>query len=248
MSAAEPLNATEERAEPALSIRGLSKRFGAREALNGVGFDVRPGETVAVIGANGAGKTTLLSIVAGVQRADHGTVSCAPGQVGWVPQQPALYTRLSVRENLELFARLERVAEPDTVVARMLEQTGLQERAREQVARLSGGNRQRLNVALGLLADPPVLVLDEPSTALDPAQRERLWEFVSRLTARGHSVLFSTHIVGEAERYAERVVVLDAGEQLFIGPPAELAGQAQGDFEAAFLAFLRRHERERPHR
>jgi ABC-2 type transport system ATP-binding protein len=126
----------------------------------------------------------------------------------------------------------------------MLDQTGLADRADERVDRLSGGNRQRVNVALGLLADPPVIVLDEPSSSLDPGQRERLWLLVGELAARGSCIVFSTHIVGEAERYAQRVVVLDEGNLLFDGSPEELAraGDGDGDFEQAFVSFLRKRE------
>jgi ABC-2 type transport system ATP-binding protein len=227
---------------PLLAARGLVKRYGEREALRGVDVEARAGELVAVIGPNGAGKTTLLSILAGVQPASAGTIAGAPG-IGWVPQQPALYSRLTVAENLELFARLERVADTRGAVRAMLEQTDLRERAGERVDRLSGGNAQRVNIALGLLSDPAVLVLDEPSSSLDPRQRERLWRFILDLSARGRCVLFSTHNVAEAERYADRVVVLADGELLFSGSPVELARTAGTDgglgFEAAFVEFLR---------
>jgi ABC-2 type transport system ATP-binding protein len=225
-----------------LSVRDVSKRYGEREALRAIGFDIAAGEMVAVLGPNGAGKTTLLSILAGIQRPDTGTVSRDPQAVGWVPQQAALYAKLSVAENLDLFARLERVADPRAAVRRMLAQTGLSERADERLERLSGGNRQRVNVALGLIADPPVLVLDEPSSSLDPTQRERLWEFVGGLATDGTSVMFSTHNVGEVQRHARRALVLADGELLFDGPPQTLmraAGQAAGgDLESAFVAFL----------
>ena len=223
-----------------IAVRRLGKRFGARTALRAVSFELAPGEVVAVIGPNGAGKTTLLSILAGVLRPTEGTVAGAPGATfGWVPQQPALYSKLSVAENLRLFARLEKLADPEAALARMLEQTGLGDRAGEQVARLSGGNRQRVNIAIGLLAAPAVLLLDEPSAALDPRQRQRLWEFIGGLSA---TVVFSTHTVSEAERYADRVLVLADGELLFTGSPAGLeraVGGASRDFEAAFVAFLR---------
>jgi ABC-2 type transport system ATP-binding protein len=234
--------------EPLLTVRDLTKRYGEREALRGVSFQAHAGEMVAVIGPNGAGKTTLLSILAGTQRPTAGSVSLPSSGVGWVPQQMALYSRLSVAENLELFARLERAPDPLGAVARMLEQTGLRERAGERVERLSGGNRQRVNVAIGLLCEPTVLVLDEPSSSLDPRQRERLWRFVSEHSRRERCVVFSTHNVAEAERYAQRVVVLADGELLFDGSPGELAKAAAGSsdpvrrgFEEAFVEFL--HER-----
>jgi ABC-2 type transport system ATP-binding protein len=228
---------------PLLTVRGLAKRFGEREALRDVSFEAQAGEMVAVIGPNGAGKTTLLSIVAGVQRPSAGSVSLTPEEVGWVPQQPAVYSRLTVEENLKLFARLERAPDPPAAVAEMLEQTGLEDRAGERVERLSGGNRQRVNIAVGLLSEPSVLALDEPSSSLDPRQRERLWRFILGLSEKGRAVVFSTHNVAEAERYAQRVIVLADGELLFSGSPGELAREARTDgglgFEGAFVEFLR---------
>jgi ABC-2 type transport system ATP-binding protein len=229
---------------PAIAAGELTKRYGRRDALRGVSFEARAGEVVAVIGPNGAGKTTLLSILAGIQPPTSGTVSRGPREVGWVPQSPAVYAKLSVAENLRLFARLEKVADPDAAVTAMLEQTGLADRAGDELGELSGGNRQRVNIAVGLLADPPVLLLDEPSSSLDPRQRERLWEFIGALAARGTAVVFSTHNVGEAERYADRVLVLADGEALFTGSPGDLEALVGGDprdFEAAFVRFL--HER-----
>jgi ABC-2 type transport system ATP-binding protein len=229
--------------EPAvLSVRGVAKRYGEREALRAIDFDVSPGELIAIVGPNGAGKTTLLSILAGVQPPTAGSVS-APAEgltVGWAPQQPALYGKLSVAENLRLFAGLERVADPEDAVERMLSQTGLRARANERVERLSGGNRQRVSVAIGLIADPRVLALDEPSSALDPAQRERLWRFVGELASQGTAVLFSTHHLSEVRRHATRTLVLADGELLFDGPPAELVATSGGaeDFERTFVAFL----------
>ena len=228
----------------AIAAAAVTKRYGRRDALRDVSFEAHRGEVVAVIGPNGAGKTTLLSILAGLQPPTRGSVSRTAREVGWVPQQPAVYAKLSVAENLRLFARLERVADPHAAVARMLEQTGLAERADDELGTLSGGNRQRVNIAVGLLADPPVLALDEPSSSLDPRQRERLWEFIGLLAAAGTAVVFSTHNVGEAERYADRVLVLADGEVLFTGSPADLEALVGGDprdFEAAFVRFL--HER-----
>jgi ABC-2 type transport system ATP-binding protein len=228
----------------ALRADGLSKAYGARTALQDVSFVAVEGELVAIIGPNGAGKTTLLQLLAGALEPSGGSVSAPVGRVGWVPQQPALYSKLSVAENLRLFARLEKVADVDAAVERMLDETGLRDRAGDEVGRLSGGNRQRVNIAIGLLGAPGVLLLDEPSASLDPRQRDRLWTFVTGMAAGGTTVVYSTHDVGEAERYAGRLLVLADGELLFTGTPAELertVGGDKRDFEAAFVHFL--HER-----
>ncbi len=230
-----------------LQARKLIKRFGEREALRGVEFEASAGELVAVIGPNGAGKTTLLSILAGIAKPDGGEVKVPRGEVGWVPQQAALYRRLTVEENLLLFARLEKHADPRASSEEMLELTGLHERRGEVVARLSGGNQQRINIAIGLLARPSVLLLDEPSVGLDPRQRARLWEFVGALAeGRGTTVIFSTHDIQEAERYGKRVLGLADGEALFDGSAdglrdavrKEAPEAAAQDFETAFVAFL----------
>jgi ABC-2 type transport system ATP-binding protein len=229
-----------------IEARGLVKRYGEQEALRGIDFAVEPGELMAVIGPNGAGKTTLLSILAGALSADAGEVSLPRGEVGWVPQQAALYRRLTVEENLLLFARLERHQEPRRSVEEMLELSGLGERRGEAVARLSGGNQQRVNIAIGLLSRPEALLLDEPSVGLDPRQRARLWEFVAGLAGGGTTVIFSTHDIQEAERYGSRLLVLADGESLFDGSAEELREAvrseapeaASRDFETAFVAFL----------
>jgi ABC-2 type transport system ATP-binding protein len=230
----------------ALKARELVKCYGEREALKGVGLEADPGELVAVIGPNGAGKTTLLSILAGIVKPDAGEVSAQNGEVGWVPQQAALYRRLTVEENLLLFARLEGRGDPRGAAEEMLELSGLGERRGEIVARLSGGNQQRVNIAIGLLSRPAVLLLDEPSVGLDPRQRSRLWEFVSGLAGGGTTVIFSTHDIQEAERYGQRLLVLADGEALFDGSPEELREvvrreapeAADRDFETAFVAYL----------
>jgi ABC-2 type transport system ATP-binding protein len=187
-------------------------------------------------------KTTLLSILAGIQKPDVGEIG-VHGEVGWVPQQAALYRRLTVAENLRLFAHLERVEDVDAAVERMLEQTQLEDRRDDQVGTLSGGNQQRVNIAIGLLTRPAVLLLDEPSTGLDPRQRERLWEFVLGLVGSGTTVIFSTHHLLEAERYGRRLLVLADGELVFTGSAEELhrtVPESGGiDFEAAFVRFLR---------
>jgi ABC-2 type transport system ATP-binding protein len=210
-----------------MELAGVTKRYGARYGVRDISFSVEAGERVAVIGPNGAGKTTLLKILAGALKPDAGTVEM-PGRVGWVPQQVALYGKLSVAENLRLFARLERVDDVEGAVARMLAQTGLDDRADDAVSSLSGGNRQRVNVAIGLLGDPEILLLDEPTTALDPRQRERVWEFLATLDA---TILFSTHVLPEAEHHASRIVVIDEGRLIHDGVPVE-------DMERAFLGWV----------
>jgi ABC-2 type transport system ATP-binding protein len=231
-------------APEALRAEALSKTYGERRALQDVSFSAASGELLAIIGPNGAGKTTLLQILAGALAPTHGSVSLDRRDVGWVPQQPAVYSKLSVRENLRLFARLEKVADVNATVDRMLDQSELRDRAGDPVGKLSGGNQQRVNVAVGLLGDPAVLLLDEPSSSLDPRQRERLWAFVSGLARDGDTtVVYSTHNVAEAERYADRLLVLADGELLFTGTPAELeraTGEHEAiDFEGAFVRFLR---------
>jgi ABC-2 type transport system ATP-binding protein len=229
-------------AAPLLDVAGVDFAFGDRAALRDVTFSAAPGELLAVIGPNGAGKTTLLSILAGIREPDSGSIS-VPGEIGWVPQQAALYRRLTVEENLRLFARLEGCADVEDAVERMLDQTGLRERRADQIATLSGGNQQRVNIAIGLLSEPAVLLLDEPSTGLDPRQRVRLWDFVLGLAGQGTTVIFTTHHLVEAERYGNRLIVLADGENVFDGTAQELHAavpDAGGrDFEAAFVAFLR---------
>jgi len=228
----------------AIEAHGLSKSFGDRRALHEVSFAAAPGELLAIIGPNGAGKTTLLSILAGIQEPDAGEVRLPKGEIGFVPQQAALYRRLTVEENLRLFARLERVADVDATVEEMLAVTSLRERRGDQVGTLSGGNQQRINIAIGLLSRPAALLLDEPSTGLDPRQRARLWEFVLELAGRGTTVIFSTHNIAEAERYGERLLVLADGERIFDGTVAEFHAAAPpseadaADFESAFVRFL----------
>jgi ABC-2 type transport system ATP-binding protein len=236
------VNAPERNGAPVIEARGLQVSFSERQALRDVSFVAAAGELLAVIGPNGAGKTTLLSILAGIRKPDSGTVT-VPGTVGWVPQQAALYRRLTVDENLRLFARLEGVEDVEAAVERMLTQTDLSDRRGDPVGTLSGGNQQRVNIAIGLLTAPSVLLLDEPSTGLDPRQRERLWEFVLGLAGAGTTVIYSTHHLLEAERYSDRLLVLADGERVFDGTSNELHAAVSDsdlrDFEHAFVVFLR---------
>ncbi len=222
---------------PVLECRDLHKSYGALTVLDGVSFDVEAGEVLAIAGPNGAGKTTLLTIIAGITDADSGTIDLHGRRLGWVPQRAATYGKLTVRENLELFARLERVPDRDASVTAMLELIGLAGRAQTRAEQLSGGMRQRLSIGVGLVADPAVLLLDEPSAALDPLQRVRIWEFLSDLAEQGIAIVFSTHTGQEVEGHAQRVLVLDRSRIIFDGPPAEITGPGRS-FDTAFVETI----------
>jgi ABC-type multidrug transport system ATPase subunit len=187
----------------------VARRYGALVALAPTDLELHPGETVALVGPNGAGKSTLLAILAGATEPTDGTVQ-THARVGWVPQKPAHYSRLSARENLELFARLEGVRDPRRMAAQMLERFALPADMRPS-GELSVGNRQRLNVALALLGEPRVLLLDEPTAALDPGQRRRVWEVADAIRGEGGAVCFATQNLEEIE-HASRTIVLQDGE------------------------------------
>jgi len=186
----------------------VARRYGDVEALAPTDLDLVPGESVALVGPNGAGRSTLLAILAGALEPTEGSVE-VHARLGWVPQRPAHYARLSPRENLELFARLERVRDAAGATGQLLERFSLPTGPRP-AGELSVGNRQRLNVALSLLGEPRVLLLDEPTAALDPIQRRLVWDVVSALRGEGGAVCFATQNVEEVE-HADRVLALQDG-------------------------------------
>jgi ABC-2 type transport system ATP-binding protein len=202
---------------PLLAARGASRRFGRTTALHPVDVEVWDGEAVALVGPNGAGKSTLLSLLAGALEPSEGTIQRRKGvRVGWAPQRPAQYGRLSARENLELFARLEGEHDPAAAAERLLVEFGLPGKAKPS-SELSVGNRQRLNLAIALLGDPEVLLLDEPTAALDPEQRRRLWDRATTLREAGGALVFATQNMEEVERVADRVAALRDGRLVHIG-------------------------------
>ena len=206
-----------------LRAEGLARRFGRRMALAPIDFELGSGETVALVGPNGAGKSTLLSLLAGALEPSAGRIERASAiRVGWVPQRPAHYGRLTPRENLELFGSLESVAHPEAAARRLLERFGLPDDGRVS-DELSVGNRQRLDLALAFLDDPQVLLLDEPTASLDPGQRARLWAEADALRDAGGAVAFATQNLEEVERLARRVIALRNGEVVFSGPADEWA-------------------------
>ena len=203
-----------------LRARQVARRFGSQVALEPTGIDVRAGEALALVGPNGAGKSTLLALLAGALEPSAGTIERVDGvRVGWVPQGAAFYDRLTARENLQLFGRLE--GEPNYIGVAEELLVRFEIPADRPAHTLSVGNRQRLNVALALLGSPRVLLLDEPTAALDPGQRRRLWETVTALRDEGGSVVFATQNLEELELYADRVAVLQRGRLTFVGPTPE---------------------------
>jgi ABC-type multidrug transport system ATPase subunit len=206
---------------PLLAARGAGRRFGQTSALEPVELEIWDGDAVALVGPNGAGKSTLLSLLAGALEPSVGRIERRKGvRVGWAPQRPAQYGRLSARENLELFARLEGEADPRAAAERLLDAFELPGEAAPS-ADLSVGNRQRLNLAISLLGSPNVLLLDEPTAALDPEQRRRLWERAAALRAAGGAIVFATQNLEELERVAERVAALRDGRLVFAGPAGD---------------------------
>jgi ABC-type multidrug transport system ATPase subunit len=202
-----------------LRARDAARRFGSQVALEPSDIDVYAGEALALIGPNGAGKSTLLALLAGALEPSAGTIERVDEvRVGWVPQRAAFYDRLTARENLELFGRLE--GEPNHIPAAGELLLRFEIPADRPAHALSVGNRQRLNVALALLGSPRVLLLDEPTAALDPGQRRRLWETVTGLRDEGGSVVFATQNLEELELYADRVAVLQRGRLTFVGHTA----------------------------
>ena len=204
-------------AAPLLAAREVSRTFGDHVALAPTSVEVRPGEVVGLVGPNGAGKSTLLAILAGALPPTSGSVELGAGvRAGWMPQRPAHYGRLSARQNLELFSRLEGVGDPSAFLARF----ELPDDGRPATA-LSVGNRQRLDLAISLLGDPQVLLLDEPTAALDPRQRRRLWETAATVRDEGGAVVIVTQHVEDLEHVADRVVALIDGVVVFTGTVPE---------------------------
>jgi ABC-type multidrug transport system ATPase subunit len=203
-----------------VAARAAARRFGSRTALEPTDFELRDGESVALVGPNGAGKSTLLALLAGALAPSSGRVERREGlRIGWAPQRAAQYARLSPRENLELFARLEEEGRPEQAADRLLREFELP--GDGSAGDLSVGNRQRLNLAIALLGDPDALLLDEPTAALDPEQRQRLWDRLDRQREGGVGLLYVTQHSEEVERYADRVVALREGAIAFAGPVGE---------------------------
>jgi ABC-2 type transport system ATP-binding protein len=214
----------------AIQIDGLRKSYDGREVLHAVSFVVRTGEVFALLGPNGAGKTTTVEILEGYRRRDDGEVRVLgedPGRagsdfrarIGIVLQSSAVYHLLTVREIVELFAGYYPAPRRPEEVIKLV---GLAEKREARVRTLSGGQLRRLDLALALVGDPELVFLDEPTTGFDPAARRQAWDTIRDLRSLGKSILLTTHYMEEAQRLADRVAILRAGEIVGTGSPSEL--------------------------
>lgn len=230
----------------AIEAHDVRKRFGPVTALDGLSLTVAAGEIYGLLGPNGSGKTTFIRILAGLVKPDAGTVSIfgsspraavAGGGVGYMTQAPALYGELSIDENLRFFATLEGVADPAPKIEDALRRVGLLDRRRSVVSTLSGGMRTRASLAATLLHGPRLLLLDEPTVGVDPAQRRDFWEHFRALAHDGATLVVSSHVMDEASR-CDRLGLIRSGRVLAEGSARELIARAGTvDLESAFLAL-----------
>lgn len=244
---------------PAIRARGITKSYGAVEVLRGVDLEVAPGSIVALLGANGAGKTTLVRILTTLIAADGGTadvnghdVATAPGAVrasiSLTGQFAAVDEVLTGRENLVLVARLRHLRQPGRIADELLDRFALTEAGSRRAGTYSGGMRRRLDIAMSLIGDPAVIVLDEPTTGLDPQARAEVWQTVRQLAAGGTAVLLTTQYLDEAEQLADRIAILHRGTVIQNGTLAELKAllpparveyvEKQPSLEEVFLALI----------
>ena len=246
-----------------LEVRHLRKSFGPLLAVDDVSFSLEAGRLVGLLGPNGAGKTTTVSMVAGLVTPERGEVLVAgrrlasdtdpaKRRIGLVPQDLALYDELTARDNLRFFGSLFGLtARPlDEAIASALGLVGLADRARDAVRTFSGGMKRRLNLAAGLLHDPDVLLLDEPTVGVDPQSRNAIFDNLETLKARGKALLYTTHYMEEAERLADRIVVVDHGRVIADDTLAGLqastasAGGGPATLETVFLSLTGRSLRD----
>ena len=216
----------------AVTVTDLCKSYGQLEAVRGVSFEIEQGEVFGLLGPNGAGKTTTVEVLEGYRTRDGGSVSVLGAdpqdagsdwreRVGIVLQSSAMYPNLTVAEHVSLFAGyFSRPRDVDEVI----ELVGLDEKRNARVKSLSGGQQRRLDLALGLVGDPEILFLDEPTTGFDPAARRAAWDMIRSLRELGKTVLLTTHYLDEAEQLSDRVAVLREGRIVALGKPSDLTG------------------------
>jgi ABC-2 type transport system ATP-binding protein len=224
-----------------LSVRGLRKSFGARRAVDGVGFTITASEIYGLLGPNGAGKTTTISMIAGILTRDAGQItidgididagSPARALIGIVPQAIALYLDLTGRENLDFWGRMYDLngAALHHAIENALEAVGLTQRADEIVSTYSGGMQRRLNLACGVLHQPKLLILDEPTVGVDPQSRSAIFDLIERMRDQGAAILYTTHYMEEAERLCARIGIIDGGRLIAEGTRAQLVASLAQD-------------------
>jgi ABC-2 type transport system ATP-binding protein len=247
-----------------LNVNNLRKTFGTLVAVDNVSFALERGQLVGLLGPNGAGKTTTVSIIAGLVTPDKGDVLIgghrlagdtdpAKRKIGLVPQDLALYDELSARDNLRFFGALYDLkgAALDHAIAAAMELVELSDRARDRVKTFSGGMKRRLNLAAGLLHDPDILLLDEPTVGVDPQSRNAIFDKLEVLKRRGKALLYTTHYMEEAERLADRIVVIDHGKVIADDTLAGLharvpvaVGGGRATLETVFLTLTGRSLRD----
>ena len=226
-------------AQNAIEVRGAVKRFGEITAVDGLDLDVPQGICLGLLGPNGAGKSTTMRLLTGQAVADAGEIRVfehelpddskeARARMGVVPQLDNLDVDVTVEDNLAVYSRLYRVADVPAAVQRGLELARLTERRKDAVDEISGGMRRRLLLARGLLHEPELLLLDEPTVGLDPQIRTELWSLIDGLRTEGKTILMSTHYIEEAERLADEVAVMDHGKVIARATPAELIAEHAG--------------------
>jgi ABC-2 type transport system ATP-binding protein len=229
-----------------IAVADLRKSYGQVHALRGISFTVEQGECVAVLGPNGAGKTTAVEILEGYRTRDSGSVAVlgmdpAEGgtalrqRIGIVLQECGVEPFLTVSEVLAMHAGYYR---HPLAVSDVIDIVGLQDKATARVKALSGGQKRRLDVALGLIPDPELLFLDEPTTGFDPTARRQAWEMINGLQQLGKTVLLTTHYMDEAQALADRVIVISSGRIVAEGPPESLGGRADADAQIRFVLPL----------
>ena len=218
---------------PAIHVHGLTKSFKTVDVLKGVDFDVAPGTIFALLGSNGAGKTTVVRILSALLGADAGDASVNGFEVRRQPadvresisltgQFAAVDEILTGRENLILVARLRHLPDPGAIADELLDRFGLEDAAARKVATYSGGMRRRLDIAMSLIGQPPVIFLDEPTTGLDPEARVEVWSAIKELANQGNTILLTTQYLDEAEQLADQIAILHKGRILVNGTLAEL--------------------------
>ena len=234
--------------EIAVCIRDLVKVYrDGTEANRGISLDVRRGEVVSVVGPNGAGKTTFLRQLTTETRPTEGSVTVfgvdavaeperAKRSMGITPQEAGLFERLTVREHFELFARLKRLTKNQAHVAaqEIIEDLGLGAETKRRIGALSGGQRRRILVGLSLLGRPPLLVLDEPTTGLDPSSRRTIWRLIRQAVNQGSTVILSTHYMEEAERLSDRIGVIAKGRLIACGTLEELLARLKRSYRLSY--------------